>query len=758
MSLQLMVRAAGSSFALLLALGLPAAPLSASRTDLPPLAPPIIGTVVDSAGAPLENVQVVATELQRVVITDGEGKFKLVGAPVGTVHLTIVHVGYAPVHEIVTVPATGDAVRVRIVMRRTALRLAGVQITASPTGTDPLSVTQSTIQLSGKDLQRQLGTSVAQTLSSEPGMAMRFNGPMANVPVIRGLTGERILTLQDGERVADLSSAAADHAVIADPNSAERIEVIRGPASLLYGNSAVGGVVNVISGDIPTSVPSRIGGFVNGQSESVTPGGVASGALNIPLGQSFAATLRGSFRDQSSYRIGGGAAQANTDARTWNGTAGLGYVGSTVTAGVVYRQSDFNYGIPFGAGGEEIRIDGVRRGLQARAGITTGKRNISYVRVEGTAQWYQHSELDAVTGDVGTRFRLKAQTASVTAKTQFGPVSGSIGAQAFLRQYEPIGDEAFTPAANSTNLAAYIYQELPLTTGASESRTPRLQFGGRMDTYELAAKAGSDPRFAVARSRRFNQASGSLGASLPFADHFTLSGSASRAFRAPTVEELYANGYHVAVGTFDIGNALLNPETSTGLDVVLRAQGGTSFMQVSAYRNAIDDYILPVALGATVLVDGEPVPSVVIEQRNAVLTGFEFSGETQIGRHVVIGGLADAVRGTVQGGNNLPFIPAARLGGSLRYDGGAWSIGGDGRRVLKQTRVAADNERDTPTDSYTVLNLSASWTIPSRRLSQTLTARVDNLLDERFADATSRIKSFTFNPGRNVSLVYRVGF
>ncbi|HYW49297.1 MAG TPA: TonB-dependent receptor plug domain-containing protein, partial [Gemmatimonadaceae bacterium] len=240
------------------------------------LGPPIRGTVVDSAGAPLANVQVVATELQRVAVTDGGGSFTFVGAPVGTVHLSFVAVGFAPVHEVVTVPATGDVVSLRVTMRRTALRLAGVTITASPTGTDPLSVTQSTIQLSGRELQRQLGATVAQTLSSEPGVAMRFNGPMANVPVVRGLTGERILTLQDGERVADLASAAPDHAFVSDPNSAERIEVIRGPASLLYGNSAIGGVVNVISGDIPTSVPSRIGGYVNGQTETVTPGGVVS--------------------------------------------------------------------------------------------------------------------------------------------------------------------------------------------------------------------------------------------------------------------------------------------------------------------------------------------------------------------------------------------------------------------------------------------------------------------------------------------------
>ncbi len=720
--------------------------------------PPIRGSVVDSSGAPISNVQVVATELQRVVVTDGDGKFVFVGAPVGTVHLSFVAVGYAPVHEVVIVSASVEMVAVRVVMRRTALRLAGVQITASPTGTDPLSVTQSTIQLSGKDLQRQLGASVAQTLSSEPGVAMRFNGPMANVPVVRGLTGERILTLQDGERVADLASAAPDHAFVADPNSAERIEVIRGPASLLYGNSAIGGVVNVISGDIPTSVPSRIGGYVNGQSESVTPGGVGSLGLNIPLGEHFAATIRGTYRDQSSYRTGdGGGAQPNTDARSWNGTAGLGFVGSAISAGIVYRQSDFNYGIPFAPGGEQVRIDGVRRGLQARAGVSTGQHALSYLRFEGTAQWYSHDEVAVEDGSIGTSFNLKAQTASVTGKTQFGRVSGSIGTQVFLRQYQPLGDEAFTPAANNTNFAGYVYQEVPLVTGRSESRTPRLQVGGRFDTFTLDAKAGTDPRFSVARSRTFRNGSGSLGISVPFAEHFTFSGSAARAFRAPTVEELYANGFHAAVGTFDIGNASLKPETSLGLDAVLRAQSRRGFMQFSTYRNAIDDYILPLSQGQ-VEVDGDSVPLVNIAQRNATLIGFEFSGETEIANHFVLGALADAVRGRGPSGTSLPFIPAARVGLSLRHDTGTLGYGADVRHVFNQTRVAADNARDVPTDSYTLFNLNASWSIPSKRTVQTLTLRVDNLLDERYADATSRIKAFTANPGRNVSVVYRLGF
>lgn len=718
--------------------------------------PPIRGVVVDSAGHPLHGAQVVATELQRTVVTDPEGRFTLPGAPVGTVHLTIVHVGHAPAHETVTVPASGDVPPLRIVMRSTVLRLIGVQITASPTGTDPLSVTQSTVQVSGKELQRQLGATVAQTLSSEPGIAMRFNGPMANVPVVRGLTGERILTLQDGERVADLASAAPDHAFVADPASAERIEVIRGPASLLYGNAAIGGVVNVISSDIPTTVPSHVSGFVNTQTESVTPGGVVSAAVNIPLSTHWAATVRGTTRTQSSYRVGDGGTQANTDARSWNGTAGIGFVGSSVSAGVVYRQSDFNYGIPFEPGSEEVRIDGVRRGLQARAGITTGARALSYIRLDGTMQWYSHDEVAVEDGAIGTSFDLRAQTASVTGKTQLGALTGSIGGQLFRRQYQPLGDEAFTPAADNSNVAAYIYQELPLARGRSEERTPRLQFGGRFDAFTLQAKAGSDPRFAVARERTFRNGSGSVGLSAPLARGITVSGSLARAFRAPTVEELYADGYHVAAGTFDVGNANLKAETSTGLDAVLRAQRSRGFVQVSAYRNRINDYILPIAAGE-VVVDGETVTRVVIGQRNATLSGFEASGEAQLSRRVVLGGLADMVRGRGPNGSNLPFIPAARMGGSLRYDTGRWSVGSEVRRVFSQTRVAADNVTDTPTDSYTLLNLDASLTRLTRHTMHSITLRVDNLLDARYADATSRIKSFTFNPGRNVSLGYRFG-
>lgn len=756
--------------AALLTVGALLAPRAAQAAVPPALTPPLRGTVVDSAGAPIAGVSVIATEVARTTTTAGDGSFTFRGLPAGPIHLSAIFPGHQPAHVVVTIPETGaQPVTVRIVLRRSVLRLQSVQVTASPTGTDPLSITQSTIQVAGRDLQRQLGMSVAQTLSAEPGMGQRFAGPMANVPVIRGLTGERILLLQDGDRAGDLSATSADHAFVVDPNSAERIEVIRGPASLLYGNNALGGVVNVIGNDIPTSIPTRRTGNVSLQGESVNPGAVGNASLLMPLGSRFALTAKGGIRRNEDYRAGGNLRQDNTDARAWNGTAGLGYVGDRASFGVAFRNQDFEYGMPFDAAdGEAIRLDGFRRNLQWRGGLTTGSQALSYIRVDGGATWYGHDEIEP-NGEIGTRFRLNTQTLNVTGRTRLGRLSGAVGLQGLRRQYAPTGEEAFTPQADNDNAAVFLYQELPLggAADATELRTPKLQFGARWDTWSVKSKANDPDRFGPARSRTFSNASGSLGASVPFGGIWSLSGSVARAFRAPTVEELYANGEHKAVGTVDIGNANLRAETSTGGEAILRAQSGRSFLQLSAYATRIDDYILPIAVRDTTLVeDGEieVKPLVNFIQRNATLRGFELSGETAVTSSLVLGVMSDVVRGTVSGGGNLPFIPAARIGGHARWDTGRLQLGADVRHAFEQTRVsdanptATRNASDIATGSYTLLNLHATWTVVGGASAQTITLRADNLLDEQFRDAASRVKSFTFNPGRNISVVYRIGF
>jgi iron complex outermembrane recepter protein len=282
----------------------PALPLSRLRHS--PETPPVIGSVRDSSGAPIANAEVIVTSLNRVTTTNAGGAFTIRGLPAGAYHLSVLFIGFAPGHADIVVPAVGDSVAVAIVMHRTALQLSGVQVTATPLGTDPRNVTQSATELSGQALARNLAPTVAQSLENEPGVSVRYNGPAATAPVIRGLQGERILVLQDGDRAGDLSSAAPDHGVSVDPLTAQRIEVVRGPASLLYGNSALGGVVNVISNDIPSVIPSHVEGFFAGQAESATPGGALAGGVTMPIGSSFAIVARGGGRHADDLRQGGG--------------------------------------------------------------------------------------------------------------------------------------------------------------------------------------------------------------------------------------------------------------------------------------------------------------------------------------------------------------------------------------------------------------------------------------------------------------------
>jgi iron complex outermembrane receptor protein len=718
----------------------------------------VSGVVKDSAGVPLSNVQVVVSGANRSALTDDRGRFTVRGLPPGTYHLDFIRIGYASTHEVITVGASGADVQVTVTMRVATVRLSSVNVTATPTGSDPLNVTQATVQLAGKELQRALSTSIGQTLSKEPGMATRFNGPLASTPVIRGLTGERVLVLQDGERAGDLSAGAADHLNAVDPSSAERIEVIRGPASLLYGNNAIGGVVNVISSDIPTTVPGRATGYVLGQGESVTPGGVGSAGITIPLGSRFAVTARGGLRRFEEMRVGGGAVQPNTNGTTSQFALGGGAVGTGGAVGVVYRQLGFEYGLPHPDGDEGIRIDGIRRMAALQSTVNTGFAPIASLRVDGTSQWYSHNEIEP-DGAIGTQFKLNTQTVNVTGRTQVGRMTGAVGVQGLFRQYSPTGEEAFVPASTNDNVAAFLFQELPLSGSASEEHAPRLQIGARMDRFSIATDPADEAeRFGAAQSRTFNNLAASLGVSIPVSTDVSFTANTSRGFRAPAVEELYANGFHAAVGTYDEGNAALEPERSTAIEAGLRAQTPRTFAQLNSYYTRIDRYIVPTAVGQA-NIDGDAVPRVNFLPRDAAMYGVEGQVETKLARQFVGGVMGDYVRATIRGtDDNLPYIPAGRVGASLRYDNGRISAGGDVRRVFAQDNVSGD-DLDVTTDPYTLLDLSASWLFTMNGSQvHSLTLRADNALDAQYRDATSRIKSFASNPGRNVSVVYKLLF
>lgn len=726
----------------------------------PPATPAVFGTVVDSAGQPLANANVIVAEVARATTTNAAGAFVLRGLPAGEYHLSITLIGYAPGHLVVRVAADGEDVHVRIVMRATPLRLNSVVVSASPTGTETERLTTAAMELSGRALARTIGSSVASTLAAEPGISQRFGGPAATMPVIRGLTGDRILVLQDGDRSGDLASSSADHGVSVDPLAAQRIEVVRGPASLLYGNNALGGVVNVVSNDIPTSVPTHFEGYVGSQSESVTPGGAISAGITTGLGARGALAVRGGWRDMGALRTGDAGLLDGTDSRAINASLGYGFVGDRGNAGLAVKTYDFNYGIPSALGDPEagIRIDGRRTGVSARTGLQLGRAALPYLRVEATAQDYAHDEVES-DGAIGTHFQLRTQTLNAQATTAFGRLKGALGLQGLFKQYSATGEEALTPAANSSGIGAFLYQELALTEGegheSGHKGGAQLQFGARWDNYSIVSKTG-DPKFGPGRTSDFSNASGSLGLSYSLTEIVTVSGSVARAFRAPTVEELFSNAFHAAAGTYDVGNASLEAETSTGAEAIVRVGGSRVTAQFSAYVNRVANYVTPDIVGDT-LFEGDLVPLNRVTQADAQLHGVEGTIETRVGSSVVASLMGDVVRGAFIDGGALPFMPPARVGGGLRWENGRFSASGDVKHGFAQERVTG-GAVDIATEAYTLVNVSAGTQWLVGNILHRLTLRADNLGDVRYFDAASRIKSFAANPGRNVSLVYQVQF
>jgi iron complex outermembrane receptor protein len=581
------------------------------------------------------------------------------------------------------------------------------------------------------------------------------------------MQGERILVLQDGNRAGDLSSSAPDHGVSIDPLAAERIEVVRGPASLLYGNQALGGVVNVISNDIPMSIPTHVDGYFATTAESVNPGGAVAAGATVPLNDHVAIVARGGARGAKSMREGGGTTLENSYHRSYYGVGGVGFGASRLSGGIVYRGYGFEYGLP-SADEEHARIDGHRHELAARTELATGSERLPSLRLAGTVQWYTHAEIDESSGAVNTRFDLRTQTIDLLGRTLIGPVSGAIGASGLFRQYSALGEEALTPAANSSGTGLFLFQELPLRSrgGNPDARVPALQAGGRVDSYRIDILPGAAKFADFTGLRRFDQFSGSIGVNVPLGEFVTGAASVARAFRAPSVEELASNAFHEATGTYDVGNPDLTAEVNEGAELIMRVQSDRVHGSLSAFTNSLRNYITPDIVKDTTIAgeDGPvPVPLNRVAQADARMRGVEGRIEGEVVPHVVLGAMGDMVRGEFAATKApLPYIPAARLGALARWEAGSLAASAEYRHAFAQDRVPPTLTEVDPagiaSSAYDLVNASVSYTTSRHGHVHAVTLRVDNVFDERYVDATSRIKSFAFNPGRNLALVYRVDF
>jgi iron complex outermembrane recepter protein len=709
----------------------------------------VTGEVLDEAGQPLARALVVVAGTERAAITDAAGRFTLRGVPAARHRLGATLMGYAPAVRAVLVEA-GVASTVTFHLVPTPLSLPGLVVTGAATAGAALDLARSATQLSGRALERSVGSSVAETLSGQPGLAVRYNGPGAAAPVVRGLTGDRVVVMQDGHRSADLAGSAEDHMVTIDPLSAQRIEVVRGPAALLYGNNALGGVVNVLTGGAPTHGPSMVELSAVLQAETAYPGATVHARATLPLADGWSMALGLSGRSTDDVRVAPGPGTDGRLADTWlrhgSGTWSLGYGGPRVTGGATVRYFGFGYGVPTPAEDDEsLRIDGRVVSASARFEVGLGSERFPTVRVAASVSDYAHDELESDVPEMAFGLRTQMLDVQLRQAASGALDEGAWGVSLIARDYVASGDDQLTAPAVSRSGGVFTYQQLPLGDGASA------QLGVRADHYAIESR--DDPRFGPAVHRAFTAVSGSVGASVALSGAVSGGLSVARSFRAPTVEELFSDAPHAGTAAYEVGDPSLAPETLRGLDAVLRIRGARLVGEASVYASRIDDFITFEARGDT-LIDGVAWPVLAYVQERAEMRGAEGSLDWLAGADLVLGVQGDLVRGELAGGDPVPFLPAARVGASARWEPGALSLGGAVHHALAQRRVTGGP--DVATNAYTLVDLDAGLRLTRGSTIHSLTLRVGNATNRHYRDAASRIKRFAPNPGRNVAVVYRV--
>lgn len=705
------------------------------------------GVVTDAAtGDPLAGTQVRILELGRRELAHGDGAFHFDRIPAGRYTLVFEHVGYRRVtREIVLGPA--KTVRVDVALEFSAIELPGLVVTGALGARLGEQALRATNVVSGQELERKLGATIAATLRNEPGLATVSTGPATARPVIRGLGGDRILLLEDGERVGDLSAGSADHAVAIEAVTARQIEVVRGPAALLYGSNALGGVVNVIREEVPASLPDRVTGSVTLQGQSVNRGITAAGYATGAVGPiALRAEGSGRWADDLATPVGD---LENTGVETYNLSAGAGWIGTGGRAGGAYRYYESEYGIPGFEGGhaEGVTIRMRRHTARGQLRIESGLGPFESIEVDGGYSNYYHAEIEHG-GILGTEFGLLTATGDVLARhAELGPfAAGAIGFQAQWHDYAAGGSLHITPS-NEYALAAFFLEELdfdPL----------RIQLGGRYDWRRVRpAETGFVEEVGEVRTREFGSVSASLGALYDLGAGFGLGASVARAFRTPGANELFSEGPHLAVYSVEVGNPDLEEEIGLGLDVFLRVTRDRFKAELAAFRNAIDDFIYARNTGR---VSPTLLPIYQHDNADAVLSGVEGSAQWSATDRVVLDGTFSYVRGTITATDEpLPLIPPLNGRVGVRYQTQSFFVGAGWKGAASQDRIG---EFETPTDGYHVFDASAGYRWVESGRIHSLTLRAENVTDTEYRDHLSRVKEIMPQAGRGFSLLYRLSF
>lgn len=637
-------------------------------------------------------------------------------------------------------------------------RTEEVVVTSTALRENPLEVAQPTTVVGGDELRRQIASSLGETLSSELGVSSTYFGPSASRPVIRGLGGDRVQVLQDGLAALDVSSLSQDHAVTLESVVSQQIEIIKGPAALLYGSGASGGLVNIVSTRVPTEVPVKpLTGAAEVRGDTASE--ERTGAFSLDGGAGNFAFHADYFnRDTDDVEIPGFAQSdalrrrlieageepddvrghiPNTAGEASGGALGGSYIGENALGGLSWSRYETNYGIP---GEEAAFIDMKQDRFDGKAELDLDG-TINKLRLTGAYNDYTHTEFEAP-GVPGTIFNQDAYELRFTADHAIGTGwRGTTGLQYVDVDFEAIGDEAFVPASKTQAFSVFAFEERHFDHW----------------TIELGARAEQQKIDVAAQLPDYDETAISLSAGTlwEFADEHALALNLTRTQRNPQAAELYADGPHIAAQRFEIGDPNLDQETSVTADLSLRHTGEQVRWTLSAYYNDYSDYIYADPTGEI----EDDLPVFVYLQQGAKFHGFEAELNVPLvdngDHHLELRLASDYVRGKLDNGDDLPQIPPLRFGAGLHYDRDALHLGVQAFYYDQQDKIA---ENELPTDSFTLAEADASYRVPMGSASVFVFLRGTNLLDEDARQHASPLKDIAPLPGRSWHIGARAEF
>lgn len=773
------------------------------------LAQTLSGTVTNAAGKPLANATVEIEALKRVTSTNELGEFTFSNVKEGDYTLHIFASGFAHLHEHAQVQSD-NAEGANFVLARSAIEV--IDVHATPMHLSVMESATPVSVLSGETLRRQQAATLGDTLEKLPGVQSNFHGNVASTPIIRGLSGPRVLITQNGLDVSDVSRVGPDHAVASEASTAKQIEVLRGPATLFFGSGAIGGVVNVVDQRVPTSTETR-GEFVL---ETQTVNDQKLGTFNVTTGvDNIAFYADGFYRDSNDYEtpvapdiddLDGAHVVENSNEESNGFTLGTSYLFDQGYVGVAVERFEREYGVPGHSHGGDTSVfadlEQTKYQLLGEYNFTNDFLQSVHFRAGYTD--YEHAEVEG--GLVGTTF--SNETEELRVELLHKPMAGWRGGISLHYKGSDVfaqGEEAFTPPSEMEMFAVALMEERhfgdflvqlgaraeSVTLDASSVLLPELDAHEHDDEHDHDEHAhdeheheGSEFVRQFAVDQEFTPISLSAGVVYTINESYNVGVSLSRSERAPSASELLSFGPHIGTRTYEIGalfdlseegefvlsQTAIDLETANNIDLTFRKTQGDVGFVFNAFYNQVDNYYFQEETGLFAESGhdhdhgeeghgeeghdehSDELPVYLFGSADAILHGFELQVAWQTTDNLKLDFFADYVKARLKDGGALPRTSPMRVGSHVAYTLDNIRADLDITYFAKQDDISTF---ETETDGYTLVDASITYDIPLGDIDLSVYLSGENLTDEEARVHTSFLKDIAPRPGRNFAFGVR---